>query len=276
MQYKLFKLGSTKVGSSRRVESFEDEGLGEEDASKQGRIANIDANEDIYLVNVQTDENMFGVNDLDDDEVIVKCVDVINNAKETRSVVEEVTAVTIPVSAATTTTITIAIIDVEITLAQTMQRESIYTTFLYNTITCKENTFVDYITELVEESSKKAETDLVKESSKKAKAEIAHESSLKRAGEELEQESSKKQKLKEDKESEELKQCLEIIPDDGDDVTIDATPLSTRSLTIVLYKIYKKGKKSYFQIIRADGNSQIYLTFGKMLKNIDKEDLEVL
>ncbi|GJT18050.1 hypothetical protein Tco_0876756 [Tanacetum coccineum] len=42
-----------KVGSSRRVESSEDEGLGEEDASKQGRIADIDANKDIYLVNVQ-------------------------------------------------------------------------------------------------------------------------------------------------------------------------------------------------------------------------------
>ncbi|GJT34481.1 reverse transcriptase domain-containing protein [Tanacetum coccineum] len=63
---------------------------------------------------------------------------------------------------------------------------------------------------------------------------------------------------------------------DGDDVTIDATPLSTKSPTIVDYKIYKEGKKSYFQIIRADGNSQMYLTFGKMLKNFDREDLEVL
>ncbi|GJT05458.1 hypothetical protein Tco_0839920 [Tanacetum coccineum] len=59
----------------------------------------------------------------------------------------------------------------------------------------------------------------------------------------------------EDKESEELKQCLEIILDDVDDVTIDATPLSTKSLTIIDYKIYKEGKKSYFQIIRADGLS---------------------
>ncbi|GJV37715.1 hypothetical protein Tco_1410192 [Tanacetum coccineum] len=57
------------------------------------------------------------------------------------------------------------------------------------------NTFVDYRTELVEESSKKAKTKQ-EESSKKAEAEIAQESSLKRAGEELEQESSKKQKLK--------------------------------------------------------------------------------
>ncbi|GJW08164.1 hypothetical protein Tco_1570587 [Tanacetum coccineum] len=138
------------------------------------------------------------------------------------------------------------------------------------------NTFVDYRTELVEESSRKAETELVEESSKKAEAEIAHESSLKRAGEELEQESSKKQKLEEDKESEELKQCLEIVPNDGDDVTIDATPLSTKSPTIVDYKIYKEGKKSYFQIIRVDDNSQMYLTFGKMLKNFDREDLEVL
>ncbi|GJU56201.1 hypothetical protein Tco_1229915 [Tanacetum coccineum] len=126
------------------------------------------------------------------------------------------------------------------------------------------NTFVDYRTELVEDSSKKA------------KAKIAHASSLKRAGKELEQESSKKQKLEEDKESKELKQCLEIIPNDGDDVTIDATPLSTKSPTIVDYKIYKEGKKSYFQIIRADGKTQMYLTFGKMLKNFNKEDLEVI
>ncbi|GKC79328.1 hypothetical protein Tco_1130102, partial [Tanacetum coccineum] len=74
----------------------------------------------------------------------------------------------------------------------------------------------------------------------------------KRAGEVLEQESSKKQKLEEDKESEELKQCLEIVLDDGDRVTIDATPLSTKSSTIM------------------------YLTFGTVLKNFDKEDMEVL
>ncbi|GJZ76009.1 hypothetical protein Tco_0640474 [Tanacetum coccineum] len=136
------------------------------------------------------------------------------------------------------------------------------------------NTFVDYRTELVEESSKKAK--LMEESSKIAEAEIAQESSSKRAGEAVEQESSKKQKLEEDKEFKELKKYLEIVLDDGDDVTIDATPLSTKSLTIVDYKIYQEGKKSFFQIIRADGNSHMYLTFAKMLKNFDREDLEVL
>ncbi|GKC46789.1 hypothetical protein Tco_1064511 [Tanacetum coccineum] len=107
-----------KVDSSRRVEYSDEEGLGEEDASKQGRIADIDANEDIYLVNVQTDEDMFGVNDLDGDEVIVDSVDVVNTTEETRSVVEEVTGVTIQVSVVTTTTTVIA--DVEITLAQAL------------------------------------------------------------------------------------------------------------------------------------------------------------
>nr|GEV81796.1 hypothetical protein [Tanacetum cinerariifolium] len=80
------------------------------------------------------------------------------------------------------------------------------------------NNFVDFITELVEESTKKDE------------AETTQESSSKREGDKLEQERSKKQKMEDDKESTELKQCLEIVPDDGDDVTIDATPLSSNKL----------------------------------------------
>nr|GEY51309.1 hypothetical protein [Tanacetum cinerariifolium] len=71
-----------KVGLSARVESSDDEGLGEEDASKQGKNADIDANEDIYLVNVHNDKDMFGVNDLDGDEVIVESEDVAKPAKE--------------------------------------------------------------------------------------------------------------------------------------------------------------------------------------------------
>ncbi|GJY61153.1 hypothetical protein Tco_0461810 [Tanacetum coccineum] len=82
-------------------------------------------------------------------------------------------------------------------------------------------------------------------------SETRAEGSSKRAGEDLQQESTKKQNMDDDKEKEELKQCFEIVPDDGDDVTIDATPL-------------------------VDGKTQMYLTFSKMLKNFDREDLEVL
>nr|GEX55833.1 hypothetical protein [Tanacetum cinerariifolium] len=105
---------------------------------------------------------------------------------------------------------------------------------------------------------------------------IRAEESSKRAGEDLQQESTKKQKLDDDQEIVELKRCLEIVPDDEDDVNINATPLSSMSPTIIDYKIHKEGRKSYFQVTRADGSSQMYYTFSKMLKNFNKEDLEVL
>ncbi|GJS88728.1 hypothetical protein Tco_0771364 [Tanacetum coccineum] len=55
------------------IVSSEEESLGDqEDASKQGRIDDIDANKEIYLVNVDRDVDMFGVNDLEGDEVIVE------------------------------------------------------------------------------------------------------------------------------------------------------------------------------------------------------------
>nr|GEY20230.1 hypothetical protein [Tanacetum cinerariifolium] len=98
----------------------------------------------------------------------------------------------------------------------------------------------------------------------------------KRVGDELEQESAKRQKLEKEDDFAELKRCLELVPEDDDDVTIKATLLSSKSPTIVDYKIYKEGKKSYFKIIRADGNSQSYLTFRKMFKNFNRKDLEVL
>ncbi|GJT86538.1 hypothetical protein Tco_1068255 [Tanacetum coccineum] len=106
-------------------------------------------------------------------------------------------------------------------------------------------------------------------------SETRAEGSSKRAGEDLQQESTKKQKMDDDKEKEELKQCFEIVLDDGDDVTIDATPLSVK-IPIIDYKIYQEGKKSFFQIIIADGKTQMYLTFSKLLKNFNREDLEVL
>nr|GEU86220.1 hypothetical protein [Tanacetum cinerariifolium] len=70
----------------------------------------------------------------------------------------------------------------------------------------------------------------------KHKALLTQESSSKRAGDKLDQRRSKKQKVKDDKEQQEIKRCLEIIPDDGDDVTIDARPLSIKT-PIIDYKI---------------------------------------
>nr|GEX83098.1 hypothetical protein [Tanacetum cinerariifolium] len=94
---------------------------------------------------------------------------------------------------------------------------------------------------------------LVKGSEKAVEGnEKAAECSSKRAGGKLEQEDAKRQRIEEENGSTQLKRCLEIILDNDDDVTIEATPLSSKSPTIVDYKIYKEGRKSFFRIIRAD------------------------
>nr|GEY05705.1 hypothetical protein [Tanacetum cinerariifolium]GEY06793.1 hypothetical protein [Tanacetum cinerariifolium] len=56
--------------------------------------------------------------------------------------------------------------------------------------------------------------------------------------------------------SEELKQCLEIILEDGDDVTIDATHLSSNLQQLLTTRFIKKGK-NYFEIFRADEHEEI-------------------
>nr|GEW45950.1 putative ribonuclease H-like domain-containing protein [Tanacetum cinerariifolium] len=85
----------------------------------------------------------------------------------------------------------------------------------------------------------------------------AQESCTKRTTEHLESDISKKQKIDKNVEpiiddSKNLKKCMEIVPDDGDEVLIEATPLTSKSPTIIDYKIHKEGKKTYFKIIRAD------------------------
>nr|GEW62789.1 uncharacterized mitochondrial protein AtMg00810-like [Tanacetum cinerariifolium] len=97
----------------------------------------------------------------------------------------------------------------------------------------------------------------------------------KRAREELIQNRAKKQKVEDDKETTTLKQLIEIIPD-KEEVAINSIPLAVKSPGIVDWKIYKEGKKRYFQIIRADEKSKMYMFFNQILENFDREDLEDL
>nr|GFA26237.1 hypothetical protein [Tanacetum cinerariifolium] len=98
-----------RVGLSAKVVSYEDEGLGEEDASKQRRIADIDADAGISLDSTHFDDDtdMFGAHDLVGDEVIVDNVDVVKAPKET-------------VKVAATTVSAATITEVDITLAQAL------------------------------------------------------------------------------------------------------------------------------------------------------------
>nr|GEU69715.1 hypothetical protein [Tanacetum cinerariifolium] len=83
------------------------------------------------------------------------------------------------------------------------------------------------------------------------------------------------QKVEDDKEKAELKQLMETISDE-EEVVIDDIPLAVKSSKIVDWKIHKEGKKSYYQIVRANGKSHMYMIFSQMLKSFDREDLEDL
>nr|GEU48627.1 uncharacterized mitochondrial protein AtMg00810-like [Tanacetum cinerariifolium] len=239
-----------KVGLSARVESSNnEESLGEDASKQERRIDAINADEDITLVSVQddTDKEIFDVDNLGGDEVFV--------AGQNETVVEEVVDVAQVSIASTTITITTE----EISLAQALKalktskpkvKGIFFKSQMFNKAFKRVNTFEDFRTDLVEGKEKRAKI-------------------------ELEQEITKKQKVDHHKEKAELKQLMETILDE-EEVAIDAIPLAVKSPRIVDWKILKEGKKSYYQIVRADGKSQMYMIFSQMLKSFNGEDLEDL
>nr|GEW42216.1 reverse transcriptase domain-containing protein [Tanacetum cinerariifolium] len=54
-----------------------------------------------------------------------------------------------------------------------------------------------------------------------------------------------------------------------------ATPLA-RNVFVVDYEIHSENNKPSYKIIRADGSHQLFLSFLSLLRNFDREDLEVL
>ncbi|GJQ92322.1 hypothetical protein Tco_0003461 [Tanacetum coccineum] len=107
----------------------------------------------------------------------------------------------------------------------------------------------------------------------------------KRARKEQQQESSKKQRIKEDKESDEVDEVSKddegelmkhLVIKKDEDITIDVIPLATKLPVIIDYKLHKEGMLVHYQLIRADGSSKRYSSMIRMLQGIDKEDLEAL
>nr|GEV06097.1 hypothetical protein [Tanacetum cinerariifolium] len=84
---------------------------------------------------------------------------------------------------------------------------------------------------------------------------------------------AKKQRM--DEEEEELKRHLQIVANDDDDVYTEATPLASKVL-VVGYQIRYENNKPYYKINRADGTHKLFLSFITLLKNFDREDLETL
>nr|GEW38784.1 retrotransposon protein, putative, unclassified [Tanacetum cinerariifolium] len=74
---------------------------------------------------------------------------------------------------------------------------------------------------------------------------------------------------------EELKKHLQIVSNDEDDVYTKATPLALK-VHVVDYQIHHEHNKPFYKIIKADGTHQLFLSFITLLRNIDREDLEML
>nr|GEV46302.1 putative ribonuclease H-like domain-containing protein [Tanacetum cinerariifolium] len=62
---------------------------------------------------------------------------------------------------------------------------------------------------------------------------------------------------------------------DDADVYTEATPFASK-IPIVDYQIHHENNKPYYKIIRADGTQTLFISFITLLKNFDREDLEML
>ncbi|GJW98637.1 hypothetical protein Tco_0180445 [Tanacetum coccineum] len=54
---------------------------------------------------------------------------------------------------------------------------------------------------------------------------------------------------------------------------MNPTPLTTKSDSVVNWKIFQQGQRSIYQIIRANGADTVYMSFGAMVKDFTREDL---
>nr|GEV79491.1 hypothetical protein [Tanacetum cinerariifolium] len=99
------------------------------------------------------------------------------------------------------------------------------------------------------------------------------EEGSKRKGESLNQDATKKQ-MKNEKE-EELKAHLQIVVNDDDDVFTEATPLAFKVL-VIDYQIHHENNKTYYKIIKADGTHKLFISFITLMKNFNREDLEMI
>nr|GEU57704.1 hypothetical protein [Tanacetum cinerariifolium] len=206
-----------KVDTAQRVESLADIVMDDqEDASKMGGIAELDADEDVTLKEVDAEKDAKETNEVKPAEV-EEVIKVVTAAKLMTEVVTTVaTTAATPITA--TTTITVA----------PVPKAS---------------------------ASRRRRGVIIQDPGEAATASLS------------------KQRI--DEEVEELKTHLQIVPNDKDDVYTEATPLALK-VYVVDYQIYTEHNKPYYKIIRVDGTHQLFLSFISLLRNFDKEDLEML
>nr|GEY86691.1 hypothetical protein [Tanacetum cinerariifolium] len=135
--------------------------------------------------------------------------------------------------------------------------------------------------QLPQAKDKDMNTKMVKEWSKKTQAEVIKGIS-KRARDEHEQESAKRQKLEKEDDTAELKRFLKIVPEDDDDVTIEATPLSSKSPTIMFKNFNRDDLEVLWGIVKErfkktkpvdDMDNLLFQTLKTMFKHHAKDNI---
>nr|GFA45649.1 hypothetical protein [Tanacetum cinerariifolium] len=253
------------VGTTQMIETFNDTVM--DDVSKQGRIiVDMDADKDVILedakeVAVQKSTNV--------DEKPTKLQEVVKVVTTAKLITEVVTTASATIIIAAPQLTTVAAPTLTTVPSAARRRKAVVIRDL-------EESATPSIIVHTEAKSKDKDKGILVEEPKPLKKQAQFEQDEAYARE-LEAELNKNidwdEKL--DKEVEELKRHLQIVSNDEDDVYTEATPLAHK-VPVVDYEIYNEHNKPYFKIKRADGSHQLYLTFLSMLRNFDKEDLEVL
>nr|GEZ79660.1 hypothetical protein [Tanacetum cinerariifolium] len=287
--YKLRRL--KKVGTAQRVDTSDDTVM--DDVSKQGRIiadmdkdvnatlkdigkdvdvdAEIEENADVQGRQAESQAQIYKI-DLEHADKVLSMQDDYIELAELHEVVEVVTTAKLitEVVTAASATITVAAPQLTIVAALTLttapstarRRKGVVIRDLEETAT------PSTIIHTESKSKDKGKGILTKE-----QMEEKDSRALKMISESQEDKAAKKQKL--DEEVTELKRHLQIVPNDEDDVYTVATPLA-RKVPVIDYEIYTENNKPYYKIIRADRSPQLFLSFLSLLRNFDREDLEVL
>nr|GEW45883.1 hypothetical protein [Tanacetum cinerariifolium] len=284
-----------KVGTAQRVESSADTFIDDqEDASKQGgKIAELDADEDVTLEDIDAEKDAEETDKAEPTEV-EEVLEVVTAAKLMTKVV---TTATNPINVAPVPKASalrrrrrgVIIQDPQeainasliikyqalkrkpVTEAQARKNMMVY---LKNTAGFKMDFFKGMSYTDIRPIFEKHFNSNWAFLEKGEKETEEKESKLsKRKSESFEQQAAKKQKI--DEEVKELKTHLQIILHEEDDVYTEATPLALK-VPVVDYKIHTEHNKPYYKIIRADGTHRLFLSFISMLRNFDREDLEML
>ncbi|GJZ46347.1 hypothetical protein Tco_0593943 [Tanacetum coccineum] len=107
----------------------------------------------------------------------------------------------------------------------------------------------------------------------------ATKAKLKRYGEELQKKTLNKQRF-DDKDvpaiGEKVAKSTQEDSETDKEESVEAmnpTPLTTKSDSVVNWKIFQQGQRSIYQIMRENGADTVYMSFGAMLKDFTREDL---